>query len=115
MELFSEGRCGQELKQNPCSPQPEALEHVSKIDSVPAGKKEESGQSVATITVENEDLGAPKMSTARVAVLLGIIWVSHRRTVFLSLLISSFSDNAHFPTPRRDDDCDPPSPNLDII
>ena len=77
MEL-SEGRRDGEFKETPSSPQPGALKHISKTDTAPPGRKEESEQNVTIAPVENGQLGAPKMSTARVALLLGTIWVSHR-------------------------------------
>jgi hypothetical protein len=82
MELC-EGRGDREFKETPSSLQPEALKHISRTDAAPLGRKEESEQNVTVTSEENEHLGAPKMSTARVAVLLGTIWVSHR------LLLSS--------------------------
>ena len=59
------------------------LIHISRTDNVLPGRKDECEQSVTTPPVENEDLGVPKMSTARVAVLLGTIWVSYRPTLCL--------------------------------
>lgn len=53
---------------------PETLGQKSMPESVSPGKEEEA--ELAT-SLENEDRHAPKMSTTRVAVLLGIIWVSH--------------------------------------
>jgi hypothetical protein len=82
MELY-EGRGDLQFKETPRSLQPEELIHLSKTDTVPLGRKEESEQTVTVAPKENEHLGAPKMSTARVAVLLGTIWVSHH------LLLSS--------------------------
>ena len=76
------------------------LIHISRTDNVLPGRKDECEQSVTTPPVENEDLGAPKMSTARVAVLLGTIWVSHRPTLCLSFANTRLSNNARFPTPR---------------
>lgn len=67
-----------EVKETPSSPQPEALKHISKTDTGPPGRKEESEQNVIITPVDNGQRSAPKMSTARVAVLLGTIWVSHR-------------------------------------
>ena len=83
----------------PPSPQPRAPKQILETGTAP----EQNG--IITL-VDNGQLSAPKISTARVAMLLGTIWVSHS-LLFSSLLFSSLllanilvSDDARLPTPR---------------
>lgn len=57
---------------------------------------------------------ASKMSTTRVAALLGIIWVSHCLYTPFSRKLTILGD-VGLPTTRRDNDCHTSSSNLSIV